>query len=190
MALPPARTRDMSDSDPIQRTRQWVERIVIGLNLCPFAKAVAARGRIRYVLSAARSEDELLHDLVAELRHLATTPADRDETTLLVHPGVLTDFLDYNDFLDIADAAIQTEDLEGEIQVASFHPDYRFADAEPEAIENHSNRSPYPMLHLLRESSIDQAVAAYPDPDAIIDRNKATLRTLGHAALRTLLNTP
>lgn len=179
---------DGSDTDPIEMTRRWVERVVVGLNLCPFAKAVQARGQVRYVLSGAETPEALLADLVEALRHLADTPAEQADTTLLVHPGVLGDFLDYNDFLDIADAAVAELGLEGVIQVASFHPDYRFADSDPGDIENHSNRSPFPMLHLLREASIDRAVAAYPDPDAIIERNQDTLRRLGHAGLRRVID--
>lgn len=173
--------------DPIALTRYWVERVVIGLNLCPFAKAVQVRGQVRYALSDARSIDALLGDLAGELARLRDTPADVLDTTLLVHPHVLQDFLDYNDFLDIADATLESLGLEGVIQVASFHPDYRFADALPEDIENHTNRSPFPMLHLLREDSIDRAVEAYPEPDAIIERNQARLRELGHGGLRRVL---
>lgn len=173
--------------DPITLTRQWVERVVIGLNLCPFAKAVQVRGQVRYALSDARDADALLGDLAGELARLRDTPAEVLDTTLLVHPHVLQDFLDYNDFLDLADAAVEGLGLEGVIQVASFHPDYRFADSQAEDIENHTNRSPFPMLHLLREDSIDRAVAAYPEPDAIIGRNQARLRELGHAGLRRVL---
>jgi len=174
-------------SDPLQLTRQWVERVVIGLNLCPFAKAVHTKGQVRYVLSEAREVEALLVDLVAECERLRDTPAEILDTTVLVHPHVLGDFLDYNDFLDLADATLVELDLEGVLQVASFHPDYRFADSEADDIENHSNRSPFPMLHLLREDSIDRAVAAYPEPGAIIERNLETLRRLGHAGLAAVL---
>lgn len=177
----------MRSEDPIVLTRQWVERVVIGLNLCPFAKAVHVRGQVRYALSDARNVEVLLGDLVGELARLRDAPAEVLDTTLLVHPQVLQDFLDYNDFLDVADAALVELGLEGIIQVASFHPDYRFDDTLPEDIENHTNRSPFPMLHLLREDSIDRAVAAHPDPDAIIERNQARLRTLGHGGLRRVL---
>lgn len=174
--------------DPVELTRRWIDRVVIGLNLCPFAKTVQARGQVRYALSEAASPEALLDDLVAALQHLADTPAADVETTVLVHPGVLQDFLDYNDFLDIADAAIAELGLEGVIQVASFHPDYRFADSSAGDIGNHTNRSPFPMLHLLREASIDRAVAAYPDPGAIIARNQDTLRRLGPAGLRRVID--
>ena len=166
-------------TDPIEVTRHWLERAVIGLNLCPFAKAVHAKGQVRYVLSEAATPEALLAELGNELLHLRDTPADEVDTTLLVHPGLLDDFLDYNDFLEQADALVAELGLEGELQVASFHPDYRFADSHPDDIENFTNRSPYPTLHLLREDSVTRAVAAYPDPDVIVERNIETLRRLG-----------
>ena len=170
----------------IDRSRHWLERAVIGLNLCPFAKAVHVRGQVRWVLSDATTEEALLADLVHELQVLQDASADEVETTLIVHPHVLEDFEDYNQFLDLADAAISELDLEGEIQVASFHPQYRFAGSAPDAIEDFSNRSPYPMLHLLREASIARAVAAFPDAEKIYGRNMDTLRALGHAGWRAL----
>ena len=170
----------------IDRSRHWLERAVIGLNLCPFAKAVHARGQVRWVLSDATTEVALLADLVHELQVLQDASADEVETTLIVHPHVLGDFEDYNQFLDLADAAISELDLEGEIQVASFHPQYRFAGSAPDAIEDFSNRSPYPMLHLLREASIARAVAAFPDAEKIYGRNMDTLRALGHAGWQAL----
>ena len=165
--------------DPIAATRRWLEYAVIGLNLCPFAKAVHAKGQVRYVLSDADTSDALLAQLGEELLYLRDTPPEQVDTTLLVHPRVLQDFLDYNDFLEAADALVAELDLEGVLQVASFHPQYQFAGTLPDDIENCTNRSPYPTLHLLREDSVTRAVAAYPDPDAIIDRNIQTLRTLG-----------
>ena len=170
----------------IDRSRHWLERAVIGLNLCPFAKAVHVRGQVRWVLSDATTEEALLADLVHELQVLQDASADEVETTLIVHPHVLEDFEDYNQFLDLADAAISELDLEGEIQVASFHPQYRFAGSAPDAIEDFSNRSPYPMLHLLREASIARAVAAFPDAEKIYGRNMDTLRALGHAGWQAL----
>jgi hypothetical protein len=180
----------VTDDDPIALTRRWLERVVIGLNLCPFAKAVYARQQVRYVLSEATSPDALLEALVAELEFLRDTPSEQIDTTLLIHPHALADFLDYNDFLDVADAAISDLDLDGEIQVASFHPDYRFADSDEGAVENCSNRSPFPMLHLLREASVERAVDAYPDADAIIDRNMATLGKLGMEGWQRLMSMP
>jgi hypothetical protein len=173
--------------DPIAATRRWLERAVIGLNLCPFAKAVHTKGRIRWVLSGATDAQALLEQLVDELRLLAAADPAEVETTLIVHPQVLRDFADYNDFLDLADAAIAALGLEGTLQVASFHPDYRFAGTEAGDITNATNRSPHPTLHLLREDSIAQAVADAPDADRIVERNLATLRRLGAAGWRRLL---
>lgn len=179
---PPA----VEDEEIISATRTWLERAVIGLNLCPFAKAVHVKKQIRYAVSAAIAPEALLADLVVELRFLqAADPSDID-TTLLVHPRVLDDFLDYNDFLELADAAVFAEGLEGEIQVASFHPQYQFAGTRPEDMENCSNRSPYPTLHLLREASIARAVAVFPEASQIFERNIETLRRLGRDGWRRL----
>ena len=169
----------VDEEDPIAATRRWLQRAVIGLNLCPFAKAVHVKDQIRYVLSEATTPEQLLEDLAAELAWLAETDPAVVDTTLLVHPRVLADFDDYNDFLDQADAAVDALGLEGEIQVASFHPDYRFAGSADHDPGNCTNRSPYPMLHLLREASVDRAVAAFPDPDAIVERNIEAMDRLG-----------
>ena len=176
--------------DPIADTRRWLERAVIGLNLCPFAKAVHAKGQVRWVLCEATEPAALLERLGEELLLLRDTPADALDTTLIVHPGVLGDFLDYNDFLDDADALVEALGLEGVLQVASFHPDYRFAGADPDDMANASNRAPYPTLHLLREDSVSRAVEAFPDPDAIVERNERTLRALGADGWRKLLLDP
>jgi hypothetical protein len=170
----------------VAATRAWLERAVIGLNLCPFAKAVYVKNQIRYAVSAAQTPEDLLADLVTELRTLQAADPSEIDTTLLVHPRVLSDFLDYNDFLELAEAAVAGEGLEGEIQVASFHPYYQFAGTRPEDIENCSNRSPYPTLHLLREASIERAVAVFPDASQIFERNIQTLRRLGHDGWRRL----
>lgn len=146
--------------------------------------------QVRIVISDASTERALLEELGEELALLRDTPADEVDTTLLVHPQVLGDFLDYNDFLGDADALVEAMDLEGVLQVASFHPDYQFADSEPDDTDNLTNRAPFPILHLLREASIDRAVAAYPDPDAIIERNIATVRELGHDGWNDLLKRP
>lgn len=167
------------EADEIAATRRWLERAVIGLNLCPFAKAVYVKQQVRFVLSDAATEEELLTDLGEELQRLHGTDPDEIDTTLIVHPRVLTDFVDYNDFLDLAEGLIAELDLEGELQVASFHPDYRFADSEADDPGNCTNRAPYPTLHLLREASLDKAVAAYPDADAIVERNLETMGKLG-----------
>ncbi|HKB83363.1 MAG TPA: DUF1415 domain-containing protein [Burkholderiales bacterium] len=167
-------------------TRTWLERAVIGLNLCPFAKTVHLHDRIRYFVSDARSPARLLEDLMAELRALDDADPAQCETTLLIHPRVLADFIDYNDFLGQADDAVSELGLEGVIQVASFHPRYQFEDAGPDDIGNYTNRSPYPMLHLLRESSVERAVTTYPDATAIYRKNIDTLRRLGHEGWRRL----
>lgn len=172
---------------PIADTQRWVERAVIGLNLCPFAKAVVAKGQVRYVLSDADTSEALLETLGDELLRLRDTPASEIDTTLIVHPHVLTDFLDYNDFLDDADALVAELDLEGVLQVASFHPDYQFTGNEPDDIANYTNRSPWPTLHLLREDSVERAVLAFPDPDDIVKRNLSTLERLGSDGWRRLM---
>ncbi len=176
--------------DPAQveaGVRRWLERAVIGLNLCPCAKAVVVKQQVRLVVSDASTERALLEELGEELALLRDTPADEIDTTLLVHPQVLGDFLDYNDFLGDADALVEAMDLDGVLQVASFHPQYQFAGSEPDDADNLTNRAPYPILHLLREASIDRAVTAYPDPDAIIERNIATVRELGFDGWNNLL---
>ncbi|MBC7989253.1 MAG: DUF1415 domain-containing protein [Luteimonas sp.] len=178
----------VEDQDPIALTRRWLERAVIGLNLCPFAKAVHAKGLIRFVLSEATTPEVLLEELVAELASLRDADPQTTDTTLLIHPQVLNDFIDYNDFLDAADAAIEALDLGGVLQVASFHPDYQFAGTAPDDIGNYSNRSPFPTLHLLREASVSRAADTLPDADGIVDRNLATLEKLGHHAWRELLS--
>ncbi len=175
-----------ADADVIASTRRWIEGAVIGLNLCPFARAPFAQERIRFRVSHASDTTTLLADLRDELLALQASDPTACETTLLIHPAVLGDFLDFNDFLDDADALLEELELDGEIQVASFHPDYQFADAQPDAIENFTNRSPYPTLHLLRESSIDQAVASGVDTDAIYRRNIETLRDLGPEGWQSL----
>jgi len=171
----------------LAETRAWVDRAVIGLQLCPFAKAPQVKGQVRYVASEAVDADALLGDLVDELKLLATTAVERIETTLLVHPRVFGLFEDHNDFLEIAEAGLAALDLEGVIQIASFHPDYRFAGSEPDDIANATNRSPHPTLHLLREDSIERALASFADPDSIFEANIATMERLGPdgwAALR------
>lgn len=164
----------------IADVQTWIEKAVIGLNLCPFAKSVYVKQQIRYVVSTASDHDALLSELEAELRHLQACAPEETDTTLIILTDMLDDFFDYNDFLSEADALIDRSALRGEIQIASFHPDYLFAGTSADDIENYTNRSPYPLLHLLRESSIDQAVAAFPDAEEIFEKNMQTLRTLGH----------
>jgi hypothetical protein len=169
-----------SNEKIIASTQLWVERAVIGLNLCPFAKAVHVKQQIRYVVSSASTPEELLKELINELELLAETSEEKIDTTLLIHPQVLTDFLDYNDFLDVADETLEELDLAGELQIASMHPLYQFADTQPDNMENYTNRSPYPTLHLLRESSIDKAVTAFPEAEQIFEKNIETMKKLGH----------
>jgi len=168
------------DAQVIAATERWVERAVIGLNLCPFAKAVQTKRQVRYVVSAATTAEALLEQLMDELQLLSDIDPEQVDTTLLIHPFVLQDFLDYNEFLDIADAAVEDMQLEGELQIASFHPDYQFADTDVNDIDNFTNRSPYPTLQLLREDSIDRAVAAFPEAEAIFEKNIETMQALGH----------
>jgi uncharacterized protein len=172
----------------IAATQHWLEHAVIGLNLCPFARAVHVKRQIRWVESEAREAQALLDDLVRELQFLAAADPELVDTTLLIHPYALTDFLDYNDFLDVADAAIGELGYTGILQVASFHPDYRFEGAAPDDVGNFSNRSPHPMLHLLREDSIARAVAAFPDASTIYQRNVETLQRLGADGWRMLMS--
>ena len=167
-------------------TRIWLERAVIGLNLCPFAKAVHVHQRIRYQVSPAHTTADLLEDLGTELHALHAADPNQCETTLLIHPDVLSDFLEYSLFLPTAEALISKLGYATKFQLASFHPQYQFADAEPDAIENYTNRAPYPTLHLLRESSIERAVAAVPDATDIYKKNIAALRQLGHAGWQRL----
>ena len=169
----------MNNETIIAATRDWLEKAVIGLNLCPFAKAVHVKNQIRYVVSDARTPDALLEELMAELRHLQNTDPELLDTTLLIHPYVLNDFLDYNDFLDTVDIATAEPEFNDAFQVASLHPQYQFAGTDVNDIENYTNRSPYPTLHLLREDSVDRAVDAFPDADLIPDRNIETLKKLG-----------
>ena len=163
----------------VRETQAWLKRAVIGLNLCPFANAPLVRDRVRFVVSAATTNDALLAALGDELDHLIARDEAETETTLLIHPDVLDDFYAFNDFLAEADALLVALDLEGVVQIASFHPRYRFAGTTADDLGNATNRSPHPTLHLLRESSVARAVAAVPDTDAIVAANIATLERLG-----------
>lgn len=170
----------------LQATEQWLTRAVIGLNLCPFAKSVHTKGQIRSVVSDAETPEDLLEELIEELRLLAQADPAQIDTTLLIHPKVLQDFLDFNDFLGPADAALEELGLEGVLQIASFHPQFQFEGTEPEDMGNYSNRAPYPTLHLLREDSIDRAVDAFPEAESIFERNIETLEALGPEGWRRL----
>lgn len=171
----------------IHDTQAWLIKAVIGLNLCPFAKAVHVKQQIRYVVSNATTPEALLEDLLEELDFLYDSDPAVIDTTLLIHPNVLTDFLDYNDFLDVADAAAAEPAFDNELQIASFHPQFQFAGTAVDDIENYTNRSPYPMLHLLREDSVERAVAAFPEADQIYEKNMVTLRALGHDGWKRLM---
>jgi hypothetical protein len=170
----------------IAATERWLERAVIGLGLCPFAERVHRRKLIRYRVSAQVSTAGLLDELGEELLHLRATDPQLCETTLLIHPWVLGDFAEYNQFLDEADATLLALGLSDELQIASFHPHYRFAGTGPDDVDNYTNRSPHPMLHLLRQASVTRAVTAFPAATEIGARNAATLRALGLAGWRAL----
>ena len=163
-----------------EHTRQWLEKAVIGLNLCPFAKAPHVKNLVRISISQARHLDGFLEDLDRELQLLGDTPADELETTLLVHPTLFPDFDTFNQMLDIADAAVVDNGLEGIVQIAPFHPDFQFEGTDSDDIGNYTNRSPYPTLHLIREDSIAKAAQAFPDASAIFERNIALLEKMGH----------
>ena len=163
----------------VEATRQWLEKIVIGLNLCPFAGSPWRQGRVRFRVSEATRERQLAQDLADELLALQAADPAECETTLLIHPRVLGNFLEYNDFLELADRLLEDLALDGIIQIASFHPDYQFADSQPDDPANCTNRSPYPMLHLLREASVETATVNMADPDVIFERNIQTLQELG-----------
>ena len=165
--------------EAIAATRKWLERAVIGLKLCPFAKAVHVKKQVRYVVSKAIDSDALLADLEQELQHLAKVSPEETDTTLLIHPYALKRFDDFTDFLDLVDVAVRLQGLAGTLQVANFHPDYCFADAEPGDLGNLTNRSPYPTLHLLREESLDRAIRAFPEAATIYERNIKTMERLG-----------
>ena len=174
------------DADVLAKTRHWLEAAVIGLNLCPFAKAVYVKNQVRLVVSKARHADDLLEELDRELDLLVATPADEIDTTLLIHPTLFEDFLDFNDFLEVADGVVDEHALEGVIQLASFHPQFQFDGTSAEDISNYTNRAPFAMLHLLREASVERAVAAFPEADAIFEQNIATLEKLGHSGWKVL----
>jgi hypothetical protein len=167
------------DAQAIADTRRWLERAVVGLNLCPFAKAVMVKQQVHYAVANAGDAASILQDLQRELDAIVSLPARERDTTLLVIPQGMEDFLDFNDLVGRAERLVRKRGLEGVIQVASFHPRFVFAGVQEEDITNHTNRSPYPTLHLLREESIDRAVAAFPDAADIYEKSMDVLRTLG-----------
>ena len=172
------------DEKTVQPVRQWVETLVVGMNLCPFAKREMVKNRVRFATTTSITEEQLLMALQAELELLNTDPSV--ETTLLIHSGVLQDFHDYNRFLDYADSLLVAMGLEGIYQIASFHPDYQFDGTRPDDAENYTNRSPYPMLHLIREASLERVIAEY-QVDHIPARNIALMNELGQDKLQALL---
>ena len=169
----------------IEESRYWIEKVVVGLNLCPFAQLPLSTGRDRFSVSQATSPENLFLDMAHELNLL--TKDQSVETTLLIHPMVLTDFYDFNDFLSVADALLVEMNLDGIFQIASFHPRYQFAGTQPDDVENYTNRSPYPMLHILRESSLDQVIDSHPDVENIPLRNREKMNAMGIKALKSLL---
>jgi len=166
-------------SQVLAETIAWVDQAVIGLNLCPFAKAVQVKNQVRYVVSDTADEEALLEQLREEMDRLVATDPSEVDTTLLIHPWVLTDFTDFNDFLGLADEVLEDLGYEGVLQVASFHPQYQFEGTDPDDVSNATNRSPYPTLHLLREESVDKAVAAFPNAETIFEKNIRTMEELG-----------
>jgi len=180
----------MSDEDVIAAMQNWIEKAVIGLNLCPFAKAVYVKNQVRYVVSHAPHLDGLLEDLDRELDFLAAADPEVVDTTLLIHPALLPDFLDFNDFMQLAEAAVDEHGLDGVIQIASFHPHFQFEGTEPDDLGNYTNRAPFPTLHLLREASIERAVAAFPEAETIYARNIETLNALGLPGWQALWRKP
>lgn len=166
--------------------RHWLERAVIGLNLCPFAKSVHVKGQVYYAVSSARSTQQLLQDLRVQCQELVHISAQERETTLLMAPWCLSNFLDFNDFLHEADNLLIELELDGVLQVASFHPDFQFAGTKQDDVSNLTNQAPYPTLHLLREESIDRAVEAFPEAESIFEANIQTVEALGHAGWQAL----
>jgi uncharacterized protein len=186
MTIPTSHSLAIDEALVLQQTRLWLEKAVIGLNLCPFAKAVYVKNQIRLVVSKARHADDLLEELDRELDLLVATPAAEIDTTLLIHPTLFADFLDFNDFLEIAEGVVDEHGLEGIVQLASFHPQFQFHGTTEDDISNYTNRAPYAILHLLREDSVDRAVEAFPQAEMIFETNIATLEKLGLEGWKSL----
>jgi uncharacterized protein len=186
MTTPTPHASKMSEDLILQQTRHWLEKAVIGLNLCPFAKAVYVKNQVRLVVSKARHADDLLEELDRELDLLVATPASEIDTTLLIHATLFEDFLDFNDFLEIAEDVIDEHELEGVVQLASFHPQFQFDGTQPDDMSNYTNRAPFAILHLLREESVERAVEAFPQAETIFEANIATLEKLGLAGWKAL----
>ena len=176
----------MNHENIINSVKKWVETLVVGLNLCPFAKRELLANKIRFTVSEGQTEERLLADLQAELDLLEHNPAI--ETTLLIVPYVLQDFYDFNQFLEYADNLLLEMQLDGVYQIASFHPDYQFGGTVPSDVENYTNRSPYPLLHLIREESLEKAIASHPNPAGIPERNIELMESLGLEKMQSLLH--
>ncbi len=176
----------MTRDEVLAAMRIWIEKAVIGLNLCPFARAVYVRDQVRFVVSTARHVDAFLEQLDDELDLLVSSDPQQIDTTLIIHPTMYPDFADFNDFVGIAEEVVAEHDLEGIVQIASFHPRFQFEGTEPDDITNYTNRAPFPTLHLIREDSIANAIAGYPDADGIFERNLETMRRLGHEGWKAL----
>ena len=179
-------TDTLNDADIVALTRSWVEHAVIGLNLCPFANAVFRKRQIEFRVSHAHDAKSLAQDLALSLQTMIDTPAEKLDTLLLIHPWAMQDFLDFNDFVGVAEDLLDDSGLSGVLQIASFHPQYQFAGVAPDDVTNATNRSPFPTLHLLREESLDRAIDSVPDTDDIVERNLALMRKLGETGLREL----
>lgn len=169
----------------ILAVQRWVNTMVVGMNLCPFAKRELLKNKVRFVHAKSTTQEQLLIALQAELQLLNANPSI--ETTLLIHPKVLQDFYEFNDFLNYADNLLLEMELEGVYQIASFHPNYQFADTKPDDAENYTNRAPYPVLHLIREASLERVITDYPDVEQIPERNIALMNELGQEKLKALL---
>lgn len=177
----------MNHEEVIAATREWIEKAVIGLNLCPFAKSVYVKNQVRIVVSSARHIDGFLEDLDRELDHLAEVDPEVTDTTLLIHPTLFPDFLVFNDFLDVADNVLADHELEGVVQIAPFHPDFVFEGEDEADMSHFTNRAPFPTLHLIREESLEKAIEGFGDTDVIYERNMDLLRKLGPDGWHRLL---
>ena len=176
----------MIDYPEITAVKHWLQQTVIALNLCPFAKREWLKNRIRFTVTHVSTAPKLLQVLLSELHYL---DQNKDtETSLIIHPQVLQQFHDYNDFLDEADALLVSHDYEGKYQIASFHPDYQFSGTQVDDAENYTNRSPYPLLHILREESLENAISSYPEPEKIPERNIELMNDMGTQTLKQRLN--
>ncbi|SHE80736.1 hypothetical protein SAMN04487965_0694 [Microbulbifer donghaiensis] len=174
------------DQEIVDSVQQWLRDVVVGLNLCPFARKPMRAGQIRYKVSEARDDESLMAELLEEFRLLDNTPVEELETTLLIVPQHLQEFADFNQFLDLAEWLIERQEYTGIYQLATFHPDYQFAGTRPDDAENLTNRTPYPILHLLREASLARALENYPDPESIPANNIRRVEGLSEEQKRLL----